>query len=1587
MFVKKLVEKASIKKTGGNSSDGLKASDVDPRLVFHHGVPSGGAKFAYDTIQRILALSTKDGQIKLYGKDNAQAMLESSEPLPSKFLQFIQNQGVLINVTSNNHIEASISMDLLTFIVWDIDKKLLSDVYMAKEEITSFAVIHHSLYMYIGHSNGNISVLKLDQEPSWHLVQMKYTIPLSASYGNSEVSDDTVVTHILPQPAAESKRVLIIFRNGQMILWNIRESRSIFKTGENMLQPLHTETKKVTSACWVCPFGSKAIVGYNNGELFIWSIRSLNIGNGSASEHSYQNTPLLKLNLGYKSDKISIGSIKWVYAGGKASRLYIMGASDCATSNLLQLDHASLCDYTKQVVLLNEHTEARTIKLGLHLSECCIDMEIISTSTEQSKNKQDSFILLGKSGHLYLYDDILIERYLLQCQSKSTPSLPKEVTVKLPLAESSITTAKFISNNPNVLTFEDEYYRQLITSYPLFVPVETNQKDEISLSSAKFTGFSKVQNLYITGHSNGAINFWDASCPIFTPILQLKQQTFDGQRKTLSNLYDMDQLRNNVNARSLPGSNALYGSSTVSKEQGPLHRRPDVVKSKQGFPHFRERVWVKKLVHDRRIRFDTWNISTLTGKSMEIVDVMVRRKINFMCLQETKWTGEKAKELDNSGFKLWYTGKIRLRNGVGIIVDKEWKKDVVDVRRVGDRIIALKLVVGQDTFNVISRYAPQVGLAEHFKVKFWEDLEGVLQDIPQGEKVFLGGDLNGHVGSVARGFEGVHGGFGLGEMNGEGKSILEFSEALDLSIANTWFKKRAEHLITYKSGGTGSQIDFFLIRKSDRKYCLNCKVIPGESLTTQHRVLVMDVRIRDRAKRRSPMVAPRIKWWHLKGEKQGIFQQKIWEGWCGQSQGSANDMWNKMSQEIIKAAKETLGESRGFGPRGKESWWWNESVQSKVRVKKECFKEWSRCRNSETWDKYKIARNETKKAVSEARAQAFDGLYQALGTRDGERSIYRLAKGRERKTRDLDQDDGEIEGDVNHRIQAGWMKWRKASGVLCDAKVPIKLKGKFYRTAIRPAILYGTECWAVKSQHENKSENDCSLSGIPLTALYFDSNSPLLVSGDQSGMVCVFRFKTEPYATNSFMSLTGGTKKGTDHIIQSVKHVKINGAILSLNIDPSLMHLAVGSDQGHVSVFNIDGPTLLYQKHIASEISAGIISLQFLTSSLHGFEKNILAVGTKDSSVLALDKEAGNTLGTGTIHPKKPSKALFMQVLDGQGAPVNGSITKDGLESSERNHIEDATTKQQYILLCSEKALYVYSLVHAIQTYILNDRSLPELSLIVETSIRGYNYSPPKLKSFSGCQICCSSKGDLVLVNGNQEFFVVSLLVQRNIFRLLDSISCIYRKKMMLSPEVFVPSPVIYKEKKKGIFSSVIKDFAGSKEKHAPILETEDTTESIQELSAIFSNENFPCDADNNDNLTVDEDELELNIDDIDLDDHEEKHKDQSILGALNKKKLTGKFQALKGRLKEMKGNIQKTSSKEEQQDEQAGAVDQIKKKYGFSSSNETSFAKLAESKLQENMKKLQGINLRTTEMQDKAKSFSTLANQVLRTAEQERRN
>jgi hypothetical protein len=60
------------------------------------------------------------------------------------------------------------------------------------------------------------------------------------------------------------------------------------------------------------------------------------------------------------------------------------------------------------------------------------------------------------------------------------------------------------------------------------------------------------------------------------------------------------------------------------------------------------------------------------------------------------------------------------------------------------------------------------------------------------------------------------------------------------------------------------------------------------------------------------------------------------------------------------------------------------------------------------------------------------------------------------------QKNGDIDEHVSHRIKSDWLKWRQASGALCDPRVPLKLKGKFYRTVIRPTMLYRAKCWPTK---------------------------------------------------------------------------------------------------------------------------------------------------------------------------------------------------------------------------------------------------------------------------------------------------------------------------------------------------------------------------------------------------------------------------------------------------------------------------------------------------------------------------------------------
>ena len=140
----------------------------------------------------------------------------------------------------------------------------------------------------------------------------------------------------------------------------------------------------------------------------------------------------------------------------------------------------------------------------------------------------------------------------------------------------------------------------------------------------------------------------------------------------------------------------------------------------------------------------TLNVNTLRGRVSEVVETLSRRKVDVCCIQETRYRGGSCRTIKgkDTRYKLYWSGNDKGTAGVGVFVAEEWIEKVFEVQRVSDRIILVKLIVGQHVVTFLSVYAPQSGLSDEVK-----DL-AIL--------------WNGHVGHAGTGYREVHGGMGYG---------------------------------------------------------------------------------------------------------------------------------------------------------------------------------------------------------------------------------------------------------------------------------------------------------------------------------------------------------------------------------------------------------------------------------------------------------------------------------------------------------------------------------------------------------------------------------------------------------------------------------------------------------------------------------------------------------------------------------------------------------------------------------------------------------------------------------------------------------
>ncbi|XP_068234155.1 uncharacterized protein [Palaemon carinicauda] len=111
----------------------------------------------------------------------------------------------------------------------------------------------------------------------------------------------------------------------------------------------------------------------------------------------------------------------------------------------------------------------------------------------------------------------------------------------------------------------------------------------------------------------------------------------------------------------------------------------------------------------------------------------------------------------------------------------------------------------------------------------------------------------------------------------------------------------------------------------------NCKVINGESVAVQHRLVVIDCRLRSCRSKKTRM-DPKIKWWKLKEEElRVLFKERVLK--TVKLHEDVQEWWTENSKVILRIGEEVREKSSGKRPpKDKESWWRNDEMQERVKT-------------------------------------------------------------------------------------------------------------------------------------------------------------------------------------------------------------------------------------------------------------------------------------------------------------------------------------------------------------------------------------------------------------------------------------------------------------------------------------------------------------------------------------------------------------------------------------------------------------------------------------------------------------------------------
>ena len=139
-----------------------------------------------------------------------------------------------------------------------------------------------------------------------------------------------------------------------------------------------------------------------------------------------------------------------------------------------------------------------------------------------------------------------------------------------------------------------------------------------------------------------------------------------------------------------------------------------------------------------------------------------------------------------------------------------------------ERLLTLRLNITADPVNLVTVYAPTLSATPDIKDEFHDQLTATISNIPIKEHLILLGDFNARVGADQGSWPSCLGKFGMGKMNDNGQRLLELCTYHNLCIANSFFKTKPQHKVSWRHPYSKHlhQLDLILVRQTAIKNVL-----------------------------------------------------------------------------------------------------------------------------------------------------------------------------------------------------------------------------------------------------------------------------------------------------------------------------------------------------------------------------------------------------------------------------------------------------------------------------------------------------------------------------------------------------------------------------------------------------------------------------------------------------------------------------------------------------------------------------------------------------------------------------------------------